>query len=69
MNKADARLELGRRLLAAVLSVHYGLSSIDYTLREYVPAEVDPAWGDLGQQLQRGIAAQISSLLQGKLSN
>jgi hypothetical protein len=68
-NKPDARLELGRRLLAAVLSIHYRLSSVDYTLREYVPEEVDPSWGELGLHLQRGLAVQISSLLHGKLSN
>lgn len=68
-NKSDARLELGRRLLAAVLSVHYRLSSVDYTLREYVPEEVDPSWGELGLYLQRAMAAQISSLLHGNLSN
>ena len=69
MDEVNARLELGRRLLAAVLSVHYRLSSVDYTLRTYVPEEVDPAWGELGLQLQRGIAAQFSSLLHNKLSN
>ena len=68
-NKSDVHLELGRRLLAAVLSVHYRLSSVDYTLRTYVPEEIDPAWGELGLQLQRGIAAQIGSLLHGKLPN
>jgi hypothetical protein len=31
-NKPDARLELGRRLLAALLSYHYGIG-LDYTLK------------------------------------
>ena len=39
-HKSNSRLELGRRLLAALLSVHYRLSSVDYTLREYVPGEM-----------------------------
>ena len=45
-------VELGRRIAAAVLSHLLGLSA-DYTLRRYVPAEIDPSWTDLGRVLLR----------------
>ena len=32
-NRPDYDLELGRRLVAALLSYHYGLASVDYTLK------------------------------------
>ena len=47
MNEDNSRLELGRRLLAALLSYHYGNIGMDYTLQRYVPETIDPSWGEL----------------------
>ena len=53
MNQLDANQEakdeLGRRLLAALMSYQLHLKSIDYTMRTYISQqEVDPSWGELG---------------------
>ena len=45
--------DLGRRIVAAIVSYHMGLRSLDYTLREYTPELVDEYWCDLGKQLLR----------------
>ena len=49
-NRPDDR-ELGRRLVAALLSYHYRLASVDYTLRRYVPKDLDPCWDALAHDL------------------
>ena len=43
--------ELGRRLVAALLSCHYELASIDYTLKRYTPKHLDPNWDVLAHDL------------------
>ena len=51
MNSLNAhRMELGRRLIAALLSFHYGLT-LDYALQTFVPQEVHASWDALGQAL------------------
>ena len=45
--------DLGRRLFAAVLSYELRLRGLDYTLREYVPENVDRFWCDLAEDLLR----------------
>jgi hypothetical protein len=57
MDNDNVHLELGRRLLAAVLSYRYGIG-LDYTLKRYVPQQIDPSWGELGWALLRAIANQ-----------
>lgn len=52
MDQADKN-DLGRRLLAALLSYQLGNTSIDYTLKKYVPQDVSPKWADLGEALLR----------------
>jgi len=51
----DPHREVGRRLLAAILSCQFGIG-LEYTLRNYVPEQVDPSWGQLGWSLQRFMA-------------
>src|SRR5208283_1636941 len=50
----DPHREVGRCLFAAILSCQFGI--LEYTLRNYVPEQVDPSWGQLGWSLQRVIA-------------
>jgi hypothetical protein len=57
--------EVGRRLYAAILSCQLRLQSLDYTLKNHVPEELDPSWGELGWELQRGMASGIADLLRG----
>jgi hypothetical protein len=53
----DPYRELGRRLLAAVMSYRLGLKSVDYTLKNYIAAEeIDPSWSKLGEELDRTVA-------------
>ncbi len=53
-------LELGRRLLAALISYQAGLS-MDYTLKTYVPADVHPSWQALGRALLRGMQSDFDA--------
>jgi hypothetical protein len=62
-NKNNVHRELGRRLLAAVLSCRYGNIAMDYTLKHYIPKEIDPSWGELGWRLLCTIASQTGELL------
>ncbi len=62
MNQDNSRLELGRRLLAALLSYHYGIG-LDYTLKRYVPEQIDPSWGELSWELLHGITNQVTALV------
>ncbi len=43
--------ELGRRLYAALLSQLLHISSVDYTLRTYVPEEIELFWMELARSL------------------
>ena len=65
-NKNNVHLELGRRLLAAVLSCRYGNISMDDTLNRYIPKEIDPSWGELGWRLLCTVASQTSEHLRPK---
>jgi hypothetical protein len=62
MNSANSRLDLGRRLLAALLSYQYGLG-MDYTLKKYVPQDIHPSWDTLGRTLLRGINGEFDAEL------
>jgi hypothetical protein len=62
MNQEASRLELGRRLLAALLSYHYRVG-MDYALKQYIPEVIDPAWGELGWQLLCAVNSQVDALL------
>jgi len=55
----DDDLELGRRLVAALLSYHYGLASIDYTLKRYIPQDLHPSWDELAHDLLEGMLMQV----------
>ena len=48
----DSKDDLGRRLLAALMSYQLRLKSIDYTMKNYVGKnEIDPSWGELAWAL------------------
>jgi hypothetical protein len=48
----EAKAELGRRILAALMSYQLHLKSVDYTIKTYLSdKEVDPSWGELGWTL------------------
>jgi hypothetical protein len=62
--KQQAKDELGRRLLASLMSYQLRLKSIDYTMKTYVTnQEVDPSWGELAwillEAMNRGAAQNI----------
>ncbi len=61
----DLDNELGRRLIAALLSVQFGLSSLDYTLKNYVPERVDRRWVETARQLLRQMNDDVSKRLLG----
>jgi hypothetical protein len=68
MDQDNSHLEIGRRLLAAVLSYRYGIG-LDYTLKRYVPQQIDPSWGELGWTLLKAIANQSAAPINpGKLN-
>ena len=60
----DPDVELGRRIIAALLSYHLGIG-LEYALKRYVPAEVDPSWSELGRGLLRGMQHQFVSRIMG----
>jgi hypothetical protein len=48
----EAKDELGRRILAALMSYQLNLKSVDYTMKTYLSNQnVDPSWGELGWAL------------------
>ena len=48
----EAKAELGRRILAALMSYQLHLKSVDYTMKTYLyDKKVDPSWGELGWTL------------------
>lgn len=55
-----ARNEMGRRILAALLSYHAGLG-LDYTLNRYVPKEGMEWLGDVGLQLLRQLEEEAGT--------
>ena len=57
-NRADDNLELGRRLVAALLGYHYGLAS-DCSLKRYIPGEVYPFWDALAHELLDAMILQV----------
>jgi len=48
--------ELGRRLLASVVSHRLGYAGVDRTLKEKVPKTVDTSWAELGATLDRELS-------------
>ncbi len=60
--------ELGRRVLAALLSYRYDLT-LDYTLKKYVSQNVHPSWEALGQALLQQIATEIGPAVRDELPN
>jgi hypothetical protein len=57
---ASAYNELGRRLLAAVVSYQLGYAGVDSTLKK-TPREVEPWWSNLGQYLAVVISQKLVS--------
>ena len=55
--------EIGRRILAAVLSYQLRLRGLDYTLRQHVPEVVDPFWCEIGEQLLRYRQQKLMDLM------
>jgi hypothetical protein len=55
--------ELGRRLLASVISYRLGYAGVDRTLKEKVPETVDSSWSELGEYLDREISEAIGRTL------
>jgi hypothetical protein len=60
----EAKDELGRRLLAALMSYQLNLNSIDYTMKMYVSKQkIDPSWGELGwallELMNRGLGEKM----------
>lgn len=53
--------ELGRRLFAAVISYQMGIKSIDYTLKNHVPKEIDPSWDVVASALQSAMAVAMDN--------
>ena len=56
-----AKAELGRRILAALMSHQLNLKSVDYTMKTYLSSqEPNPSWGELGwallELMNRGLA-------------
>ncbi len=60
----DPDVELGRRIIAALLSYHLGIG-VEYALKRYVPHDIDPAWSELGRGLLRGMQHQFVSRIMG----
>ena len=50
-------------MLAALLNYHYGNIGMDYTLKRYVPQQIDPSWSNLAWDLLTAIANQASALI------
>ena len=56
--------ELGRRILAAVLSYQLGNKSIDNTRKKYVGTDpIHPSWEKIGRQLLRNMTDRVASTL------
>jgi len=62
----DPKVELGRRLLAALLSYQLGVG-LDYALKKYVPREIDPSWGELGHALLSGVLDKFNRKIRNEL--
>jgi hypothetical protein len=58
MKSQNAHHELGRRLIAALLSFEHGLS-MDYALQTCVPQDVHVSWDELGRTLLRGLRTEF----------
>jgi hypothetical protein len=68
-HRPDDNLELGRRLVAALLSYHYGLASVDYTLKRYIPQAPHPSWDALAHDLLHGMIMQVQGEIIKRLRN
>ena len=60
----EARHRLGRKLLAAVLSEKFDLTSLDHSLRSCVPKRIDPSWAELGAKLLGEMTEDVERRLQ-----
>ena len=58
MKLSNTHHELGRRLIAALLSYEHGLG-MDHTLQAFVPQQVHASWDELGRTLLRGLHAEF----------
>ena len=68
-NRPNDNLELGRRLVAALLSYHYRLASVDYTLRRYIPQDIHPSWDALAHDLLDAMIMQVQGEIIKRLRN
>ena len=68
MKSPSMHHELGRRVLAALLSYRYDLT-LDYTLKKYVPRDVHPSWEALGQALLKGMTSEFDPAVREGLPN
>ncbi len=57
--------ELGRRILAALVSTQMRLSSVDYTLKTHIPKVVNPCWAIIGQDLLEAMGSAINDQIDG----
>jgi hypothetical protein len=58
----DPYNELGRRLLAAVISYRMGYAVVDRTLKT-IPETVHSSWAQLGQDLDRAMAESVGQAI------
>ncbi len=56
--------ELGRRILAALVSTQLRLSSVDYTLKKHIPAVVNPCWAIIGRDLLEAMGNSLSEKIE-----
>ncbi len=62
----DPAVELGRRLLAAVISYRLGIG-LDYALKKYVPQDINPSWCELGRALLTGMTDHFVAAIRNDL--
>jgi hypothetical protein len=55
--------ELGRRVLAALMSYQLGNKSIDYTMKKYVNGPIAPSWERVGRELLRNMVEGVASVI------
>lgn len=55
--------ELGRRLLASIISYRLGYAGVDRVLKEMVPKTVDTSWAELAAVVDREMSEAIGKKL------
>lgn len=68
MNSSNGHHELGRRLIAALLSYERRLP-IDHVLQNYVPEDIHPSWEILGRALLRDLQTEFDPEIEDYLRN